>query len=781
VIAGRRNPAVPAATLALGGAGAALLALAAAGPTWLRPAGKPVAVLVDLSPSTRGAAYRDTAFLNRRLDELLGGRPRDLRFFADGAASIGPATPRLPDLPAERTTMPEAADASAVVLFSDGRLMAVPALLPPVHAVIDPALEQARDAAVTSLDVNADGVASVGVRNTDAPRPMSYRGAAGEAAAVEVATGSFTLTARAAAGAPELSAGFAPGDAWPENDTLRAYAPPPPRAERWWVASGGGGGGGGPPAAGWRAFAPDALPTDPAAYLAAGVVALDNVPAGALDEPRRLALLRYVRDLGGGLLVLGGDRAFAAGGYAGTPLDALSPLASTPPEPTTHWLLLADASGSMNRPAGAGSGAGLGVGVGADAGARTRWDYAAGAAVGAVGQLPPGDLLSVGSFAGAVRWWSRGRTAAETLAMTLPPPDAGPRGATNLDAALRQVAAEAAADRLPSHLLVATDAQADVRSPAELAGRLKAANVRVHVLFIGDPADAAALPALRTLAGATGGTVVAESLPERWAAGLAELARTAQPDHVRREPVRVRFRGALESIPAADVPLWNRTWPKERSEPVAEAEVAGAAATMAARWNVGEGRVLSAAFSPPPALAEALAADVQRPPRDPRFTVTWTAGPTLRVAVDAVEGPTYLNGESLSLELVDRSGSASVAPSPTRAAPVARHIPQVAPGRYELTLAAPREPVVARVRRRGSSLATFAVAGRYATEFDAVGDERAALAALARRTGGTVVEPGVTRPLDLPRPRTPVPLLSWVATAGAALVAAGLVRWRVGS
>src|SRR5687768_17590361 len=79
----RRRPAVPRGTLVLGALGAALLTLAAGGLTALRPAGTPVEVWVDISPSTRGAAYRDPAALRRRVRELLGDTRYEIRFFAE--------------------------------------------------------------------------------------------------------------------------------------------------------------------------------------------------------------------------------------------------------------------------------------------------------------------------------------------------------------------------------------------------------------------------------------------------------------------------------------------------------------------------------------------------------------------------------------------------------------------------------------------------------------------------------------------------------------------------
>jgi hypothetical protein len=194
---------------------------------------------------------------------------------------------------------------------------------------------------------------------------------------------------------------------------------------------------------------------------------------------------------------------------------------------------------------------------------------------------------------------------------------------------------------------------------------------------------------------------------------------------------------------------------------------------MAARWNVGEGQVGAIAFNPPPGVVDATARLLERPPRDPRFRVSVDQGSTLRVTVDATDGKSYINGERLTLEFTPTGGDGGTAPTVVS-------IPQTAPGRYELVT--DTRPGVARVRRGGrQTLDTFAVPERYAPEFDTIGNDRAALAELARRTGGRVIEPGDTRRLELPFPRRAVPLAPWLATAGAAMICAGLVRWRVGT
>src|SRR6478672_8426857 len=95
-----------------------------------------------LSPSTRGAAYRDRAALDRRIRELLGNTPYHIELFTDGTPIRDPGR-ALNDLPAERTRFVPPA-AAAVLLFSDGRF-ALPAAAPPTFAVVDPELIAAND------------------------------------------------------------------------------------------------------------------------------------------------------------------------------------------------------------------------------------------------------------------------------------------------------------------------------------------------------------------------------------------------------------------------------------------------------------------------------------------------------------------------------------------------------------------------------------------------------------------------------------------------------------
>src|SRR5439155_18600166 len=109
--------------------------------------------------------------------------------------------------------------------------------------------------------------------------------------------------------------------------------------------------------------------------------------------------------------------------------------------------------------------------------------------------------------------------------------------------------------------------------------------------------------------------------------------------------------------------------------------------------------------------------------------------------------------------------------------PAARQsIPQIAPGRYQIDLPAPRTPATASILREDQLLDRFAVAGRYPREFDAIGNDIDALRALADRSGGRVISPSEHGPVEIPDTRTVVSLASLFSILGFALIGGALIN-----
>lgn len=725
-----RRPPAPRLTFALGLLGLILLALAAGKPTWNKPSDQTVAVMVDLSASTRTAKYRDRVTLERRIHELLRDVPYRIEFFADGTRPIDRSIAHLPDLPSDRTTYTPPA-AAAVLLFSDCRFP-LPEQSPPTYVCVDIGLEDPPDAAVENLEIRGSE-AAVSFRNSGGPRKASFEGIA--ATPTTLPAGSIVVSRPLAPGVAQLSAELAPGDPWPENDALRAIVPPPEKLERWWV-------GRSPATNGWRAIDPRALPTDASEYLKVGVIVLDDVSASDMSDLQQQRLEQYVRDLGGGVLILGGDHAFAAGGYDGTPIDALSPLASNPPLPTTHWILLADASGSMSETVPGG----------------TKWKYVTDAIVSTLPRLPPDDVASVGSFAESLQWWLEGKPVRDAATTPFPPANAYPHGPTNLQPALESIA-HSVDGKMPVQLLVLSDFDTHVVEAPELTELLNLKKIHLHLLAIG---QGTALPILGQVAARTSGSVMTELDPSRWSSAARELARTAGTKLVRHETVRVSFRATAGGLAAETANLWNRVWLKPQATLLAETSAGHESLPMIAQWNIGEGRVTAAAFSPRPAATETLAGRVAAPPRDPRFHVSWETGNLLRVAVDAIVGTTYLNSQDLE---IDWGGSS-------------HQLPQTGPGRYELEIEAPTSPAIATLRAGGRVLERIALAGRYAPEFDAIGNDLSAMRELAGRSGGAVIPPNQGKPIEIHWPPRRVSMVPEIAIAGAFFIGLALIVWR---
>jgi hypothetical protein len=292
--------------------------------------------------------------------------------------------------------------------------------------------------------------------------------------------------------------------------------------------------------------------------------------------------------------------------------------------------------------------------------------------------------------------------------------------------------------------------------------------MRLHLLAIG---EGSALPLLRRLSAATGGTSITQLDPAQWAQSVRELAQAASPDRVQRDAIEVNFRQDAAAAPRQNTSSWNRVWLKSGATLLADASLQTRTVPMAGRWHDGEGQAAATAFDPGPAQIGVLEKLIERAPHDPRFHVTFDAGQLLAVTVDAVDGNKPLNEEPISLDVKDLSTAGM--PS------VSQAVPQTGPGLYEISVAAPRSPALATLRDRGRIIAQRAVAGRYAPEFENLGNNRDAMARLAQRSGGEVIAPDRTSPIDIRWPRPPMPLTSPLAIAGAALIGLGLAWWRL--
>lgn len=703
LVAGRRLGSA-AAWIACGAALAALLAPWTLG-------GEPgrVVLAVDVSGSMPAEA---TAEAVARLEAALSGVPfarvegddQVRRVGAGGGAPAGGAPAMTGGDTRASPLLAAAAELAgpggATILVGDGRAPDGPAASPvPVFtvAVGDPApdarlvgaravrlgdqvfvrAEVAADRAVTATVEMGEARVEVAI---PAERPRAVQAvlpAAGRADRVEVVV-------------------RAPGDREPRNDRWPVAVEGDAEAPA--VVVGGG-------AAGWaeaaglvtRTLSPAAMLEEGARFALVRAVLLHDQPADALAPVLRTRLRSWVE--AGGLLVLAGrEHAFGPGGWAGTDLEALSPLLADPRPPGGAPLgvaLLLDRSGSMAPEAG-----GIGVeGVGRLAGA-----VAAG--------LGEEDQLAVLAF-GVDAEVLLPPTAAGRVAQV--PAPAITRGGTRLAPAIDRALALLARAPVDQRVLVVVSDGQFVDEPevlAALPGRL--AGVRLVAVLVG--ADPSREP-LASLAGEAGVVVegLGEAVPRLVTAGVLEagtgLLGGAAP--VTPGPA---WGARLGGTPP---PVAARVRVRARPEARVLAQVEGL--PLLAEWAVGRGRVIALATDGWPLAADQwaglLSPAVAPRPAEAAIHVDggrlWYEGP---VHEPPPPGPAEVLGPGGELQRV-----------PWRAAGPGRAVASLPPGPVallEVTTASTGGAVLGRVTRPPPA------------EVLHTGPDAVALAAQAAVTGG---------------------------------------------
>jgi uncharacterized membrane protein len=232
-----------------------------------------------------------------------------------------------------------------------------------------------------------------------------------------------------------------------------------------------------------------ALPSDIDGLALFDLVVFGDIAAHLLAPRQIEALASYVRDLGGGLWLTGGDRSMGPGGYARTPLEEVSPvsfdLKQEKRRASLAEVIAIDISGSM----------------GMTVGGPTKLDLANEAAARSASLLGPGDRLGVLHVDTAATWSVALAPVDDKEAIERAIRRAGPGGGGILvDVALAAAyaALEPVEVNLKHVLLFADGDDAENITPEVLAEvtRRARAGISTSVVALGHGADLGALEEL---------------------------------------------------------------------------------------------------------------------------------------------------------------------------------------------------------------------------------------------------------------------------------------------
>lgn len=487
--------------------------------------------------------------------------------------------------------------------------------------------------------------------------------------------------------------------------------------------------------------APEAMPTDLLALQAHDLVVLQNVPADALGPEGQALLAAYVRDLGGGLLTLGGRESYGAGGWMGSPLEELIPVSLELPErllaPEVAVIFVMDRSGSM-----AWSVRGT---------SRSQQEIANEAAAAAVRSLQPADLVGVITFnlehQVVVPLGPNTDPAATSERILRIYPDGGTATGSALREAQRQLSA---AEAKTKHVIILSDGQAmDADMLPEIARSMREQGVTISTIVIGDGAH---VESMRNVAYFGGGTFYEVVNPSVLPRVFLKAVRVLRTPMVREAPFTPLLTGAASPLTTGVAPplpeLLGINLTQPRADPTAvNAMVTPDGEPVLAHWQVELGQVVSFTSDAWRWGAPWVGWDGYR--------TLWTQVARLAARPPAARGmelSTTISGELIAIRLnaVDENARPLDLLSVDAAVfgPDGAHrdvrLAQTGPGQYEASLPADRAGayVVVAKPRRGEQRLPPVVAGTSvpdAQEYRRLASNPALLEQIAADTGGRVL------------------------------------------
>jgi Mg-chelatase subunit ChlD len=419
---------------------------------------------------------------------------------------------------------------------------------------------------------------------------------------------------------------------------------------------------------------PAQLPSDVATLADYASVVLVDVPARELSTRQMETLRSYVRDLGGGLVTIGGPTSYGVGGYYKTPLEDALPvemqIKDEQRRPSLGLVFIIDHSGSM----------------GELSGGATKLELAKEAAARSVELLMPNDRVGVIAFDDVANWVVPMTELSDAANVINQIGTIRVGGGTDIYGGVLAMSKVLPADPAKvKHVILLTDGGADPKGIAELVRKLHNEN-NITLTTVGVGRDAA--PFLPSLAEVGGGRYHFAKDPGSIPSIFTEETTLATRSYIEEGeffPKQAASSPLLNGITQAP-PLYGyvATSPKDAAQTIL---VSAKDDPVLAAWQYGLGKAVAFTSDATGRWARDWVDWDQFPQfwgQVVRYTIGDPNASALNVSVDqegdaakvivdarAANG-NYLNGYTLNGNIINPDGSAQ---------PI--ELQQTAPGRYE--------------------------------------------------------------------------------------------------